>query len=212
MKYSLVFFVFSLFLSFACGETDECGAFPKQQHYAVLVTQRAAAPDGASLISFANGSTAFNFSFTTAWFPSGSEDGLIVRVVECNPDHHSCAGVAHPEWTNAGALAVVRATLPTSGPLSAERITPASVDGDGRAAQGERIAVGIRGSTRCLSGGDGRGLRDVRQLHTGVGSRCGEQVCACACVRVCGGCGARVDAQMCVRMGVREKVKRESAI
>lgn len=127
-------FVFSLLLCFARGESTICGAFPKQQNYAVLVTQRAAAPDGASLISFANGSTAFNFSFTTAWFPSGSEDGLIVRVVECNPNHHSCAGVAHPEWTNAGALAVVHATLPTNGPLSAEHITPANISWMGTAA------------------------------------------------------------------------------
>lgn len=38
-------------------------------------------------------------------------DGLIVRVVECNPDHHACPNATHPEWTNAGALTAVHATL-----------------------------------------------------------------------------------------------------
>ena len=112
-----------------------CAALPKQAAYSVVVTERAAAPGGAALISHANGTTAFNFSFTTAWFPSASGgDGLIVRVVECNPDHHSCAGVAHPEWSNAGALAVVRASLPARGALSAEPVTAAALSWLGAAA------------------------------------------------------------------------------
>lgn len=103
--------------------------------FSVVVTQRAAAPGGAALISYANRTSAFNFSFTTAWFPAaGGGDGLVVRVVECNPDHHSCAGVAHPEWTNAGALAVVRASLPADGPLASEPVTLANVSWMGAAA------------------------------------------------------------------------------
>ena len=106
----------------------DCGAFPRQAEFDVVVLERAAAPLGASLLSRANGSSLFNFSFTTAWFSVGGADGLVVRNVECNPDHHSCAGVAHPEWTNAGALAVVRASLDARrGPLSAERVTAANV-------------------------------------------------------------------------------------
>jgi len=112
----------------------DCGAFPRQASFAVAVTARAAAPGGAALISHVNGTTAFNFSFTTAWFPAADGDGLVVRVVECNPNHHSCAGVAHPEWTNAGALAVVRAALPAGGPLSAERVTAANISWMGAAA------------------------------------------------------------------------------
>ena len=116
----------ALALYFALSINGDCGAFPRQ--YTVSVLERAAAPNGGALISFANGSTAFNFSFTTAWVPYGSaEDALIVRVVECNPNHHSCAGVAHPEWTNAGALAVVRASLPAAGPLTSERVTGANI-------------------------------------------------------------------------------------
>ena len=112
-----------------------CGSFPRQADFAVSVVERAAAPHGASLVSFANGSSAFNFSFTSAWFSSNGVDGLVVRVVECNPDHHSCAGVAHPEWSNAGALAVVRASLDArGGPLSAERVTAANVSWMGAAA------------------------------------------------------------------------------
>ncbi len=98
-----------------------------QGDYSVGVVDRAAAPGGASLISLANGSSAFNFSFTTAWFTTGKEgDGLVVRVVECNPNHHSCAGVAHPEWSNAGALAVVHASLDGT-MLTTERVTAANV-------------------------------------------------------------------------------------
>ena len=115
------------------GPPEACTAYPRQADYAVTVTQRAAAPDSAALISHVNGTSVFNFSFTTAWFPAasggggGGGDGLIVRVVECNPDHHSCAGVAHPEWSNAGALAVIRASLPAAGPLSAEPVTLANI-------------------------------------------------------------------------------------
>jgi predicted GH43/DUF377 family glycosyl hydrolase len=101
--------------------------------YNVSVTARDAVPGGSSLISRINGSSTFNYSFTTAWFPSppGSTlpDGLVVRVVECNANHHSCAGVAHPEWTNAGALAIVGATLDDAGgaPPSTEQVTVANV-------------------------------------------------------------------------------------
>jgi hypothetical protein len=105
--------------------------------YNVSVVLRDAIPTGSSLISRLNGTSAFNYSFTTAYFPSpansssSSPDGLIVRVVECNANHHSCAGVSHPEWTNAGAIAVVRADLgasPTAEPVSLENVTWAGAE------------------------------------------------------------------------------------
>jgi predicted GH43/DUF377 family glycosyl hydrolase len=103
---------------------DNCSFFPKQSDYTVTVIQRAAAPFGSSLISLKNGTSDFNFSFTTAWFPyKTTQDGLIVRVVECNPNHHSCAGVLHPEWTNAGALTVVNAVLNSNEPLTSDKVT-----------------------------------------------------------------------------------------
>lgn len=100
--------------------------FPRQHEYAVHVTNRNPVPDGGALISHINGTSSFNFSFTTAWFPpvasGGGDEGLIVRVVECNPDHHSCAGVPHPQWTNAGALAVVPVSLPKPGASASPKI------------------------------------------------------------------------------------------
>jgi hypothetical protein len=112
--------------------------FPKQNMYSVEVTIRDPVPDGAALVSHVNRSSEFNFSFTTAWFPApesdptGKGEGLIVRVVECNPNHHSCEGVPHPQWTNAGALAVVSASLPADGvPKINERVTSANVQWPG---------------------------------------------------------------------------------
>ena len=106
---------------------DSGGSAPT---YTVSVLARDAIASGSSLISRENGTSAFNYSFTTGWFPApaGSPypDGLVVRVVECNPDHHSCEGVEHPEWTNAGALAVVGAALAGATP-SAEFVSPANV-------------------------------------------------------------------------------------
>jgi hypothetical protein len=100
---------------------SNCSGGSRQAMYSVLVSQRSAMPNNAALISHVNGSSHFNFSFTTAWFPAppGGSEGLVVRNVECNPNHHSCAGVQHPEWTNAGALAVVTADLGGAGPPSA---------------------------------------------------------------------------------------------
>ena len=103
----------------------------RQAEYDVAVVQRAAVPGGGALIgrmtafgATGPNNTAFNFSFATAWFPApGGGDGLIVRNVECSDDHHSCAGVPHPEWTNAGALAVVKGALPAS----VEPVTAASI-------------------------------------------------------------------------------------
>ena len=99
-------------------------------NYALSVVARDALSSGSSLISRVNGSSAFNYSFTTGWFPpprgAASADGLVVRVVECNANHHSCAGVEHPEWSNAGALAVVGATLSGAAP-SAEFVSASNV-------------------------------------------------------------------------------------
>ena len=102
----------------------------RQADYDVTVVQRAAVPGGGALIgrmtaygATGPNNTAFNFSFATAWFPApDGGDGLIVRNVECSDDHHACTGVAHPEWTNAGALAVVKGSLP-----SVEPVTEASI-------------------------------------------------------------------------------------
>jgi predicted GH43/DUF377 family glycosyl hydrolase len=91
----------------------------------VRVLVRDPLPDEAALISHVNGSSAFTFNFATAWFPppSGSTtDGLVVRVVECNPDHHACPNASHPQWSNAGAMAIVPASL------SRENISAAFVD------------------------------------------------------------------------------------
>ena len=117
--------VATLAIASASGECSS--AYPRQNDYSVSVTERAAAPGGAALISRANGSSDFNFAFTTAWFPDAEGDGLIVRVVECSPNHENCTGVPHPQWSNAGALCVVRASLGASGPLTAERVTNENV-------------------------------------------------------------------------------------
>lgn len=119
MTISSLFLSTALLCQFASGST-----------YDVTVVVRDAIASGSSLISRKNGSSAFNYSFTTGWFPapagSAHEDGLVVRVVECNANHHSCAGVDHPEWTNSGALAVVGAALSGAAP-SAEFVSAANV-------------------------------------------------------------------------------------
>ena len=119
-------------------------------NYSVVVVERNAIPSGASLISHLNGTSAFNYSFTTAWFqpPPGSPspDGLIVRNVECNPNHHSCAGVAHPEWTNAGALAVVGASLGGAAPPAAQTVTVDAVTWAGAPAPPHGGTAGLWGA------------------------------------------------------------------
>ena len=76
----------------AAGAAPSCGPVGD---YTVTITARDPVPDGAALISHINGSTAFNFSFTTAWFPAppGRTEGLIVRNVECSTNHHPCPQV-----------------------------------------------------------------------------------------------------------------------
>lgn len=89
---------------------------PLQSKYRVTVTRRDVRPDMTPLVSHGKNSV-FTFNFASAWFPppaaasAGGVDGLVVRVVECNPDHHSCANTTHQEWSNAGALAVIAANL-----------------------------------------------------------------------------------------------------
>lgn len=81
-----------------------------------------AKPVHHSFVSHVNGSSDFTFNFATAWFPapgsrtergayvsdtaaSASEvavpttEGLVVRVVECSPNHHPCPNATHPEWS-----------------------------------------------------------------------------------------------------------------
>jgi len=51
--------------------------------YSLDVVERSLGPGGGAVISKANGTSSFDFSFTTAWFPGRSEqeqDGLVVRV------------------------------------------------------------------------------------------------------------------------------------
>ena len=127
---------------------------PRQARYSVAILDAdPVRPKGNALISHANGTSSFAFNFATAWFPmpksrvtrgggraagagagaggasaafASATDGLVVRVVECNPDHHPCpgpgGGVKHPEWSNAGALTINRATLPADGPPSVEHV------------------------------------------------------------------------------------------
>lgn len=109
-----------------------CSSDGEKQHiYSVNVVDRDPVGDNAAFISHKNGSSDFIFNFATAWFPSFSEngeasDGLIVRVVECSPNHHPCPNATHPEWSNAGALTVVSANLETS-VLEASHVTYDSV-------------------------------------------------------------------------------------
>ena len=56
---------------------------------------------GAPLISNQGGTSDFAFTFGAAWFPGGmqdgdSPDGLVMRTVECNPNHYNCSSAAHP--------------------------------------------------------------------------------------------------------------------
>ena len=114
-------------------------------NYNVAVVARNAIPTGSSLISRVNGSSAFNYSFTTGYFSSAGADGLVVRVVECSPNHHSCAGVAHPEWTNAGALAVVGASLSSGAAPSADFVSAAAVTWAGAPAPPHGGSAGLWG-------------------------------------------------------------------
>ena len=130
MRVSLFYLLSATQLVAATSQQRSLG---QQKVYTVNVTVRDAVVDGSSLISRVNSSSDFNYSFATAWFqpPNGSqhEDGMIVRNVECNANHHSCAGVAHPEWTNAGALAVVSGSLggASGGVFVTERVTVENV-------------------------------------------------------------------------------------
>eukprot|EP00797_Seminavis_robusta_P029057 Sro579_g169940.1 Glycosidase (211) ;mRNA; f:7229-7861 len=91
---------------------QNCTDHPPRQHlYDVVVTELDAVGNhNASLISRINGSSDFEFNFNPAWFPVQQQqhdshdtvDGLIVRLVDSQK---------HPEWVNAGALAVVPVNL-----------------------------------------------------------------------------------------------------
>ena len=54
-----------------------------------------------------------------------------MRVVECNPDHHACPNATHPQWSNAGAVTIVPASLPAAGPLTTAHITDSMVSWNG---------------------------------------------------------------------------------
>lgn len=112
---------------FASGIPDDLNCsdtrLPKQHLYNVIVTERnAVGNDGAALISKTNGSSEFQYNFNAAWFSTVTnleedvEDGLIVRLVDWD---------RHPEWANAGAIAIVRANLRQDDkkPMTSARIT-----------------------------------------------------------------------------------------
>jgi hypothetical protein len=89
----------------------KCSAdYPRQLDYSVSVVERDPF-HGRPLIANANGDSDYAYNFNGPWFPppAGSEapDGLIVRVQENwrNPN------ATHPEWTDTGALTVIRANL-----------------------------------------------------------------------------------------------------
>ena len=119
-------------LSFTCKDSKN---LPAQSIYSVTIIDRDPVGDDAALISHVNGSSDFNFNFATAWFPppssSSAESGLVVRVVECNPDHNNCSKVAHPQWGNMGAFAVVQAALGGGSSLSAEHIDMSKISWSG---------------------------------------------------------------------------------
>lgn len=103
----------------------------KQAMYSATILDLDPVGDDAALIAKVNGSSDFTFNFATAWFPGPEDskipDGLVVRVVECNPDHHPCPGVHHPEWSNAGAITINRADLPGTGPLRVDHVSYSNV-------------------------------------------------------------------------------------
>lgn len=99
----------------------------KQHRYDVTIAQRNAVNEnGTSLISHSNGTSDFQYNFAAAWFRANpnkknnsndpsSIDGLVVRLVDWK---------VHPEWVNAGALAIV----PAEGfPHAAAHITESMV-------------------------------------------------------------------------------------
>mgnify|MGYP005844438395 CR=1 FL=1 len=106
-----------------CAAKDHLGRnLPKQHLYKIItVIERNAVNDrGASLISKVNGSSEFQFNFNPAWFPIYKdstrqvEDGLVVRVVDWQ---------RHPEWANAGAMAMVSANFTQQKQQPPRRIT-----------------------------------------------------------------------------------------
>eukprot|EP00051_Salpingoeca_urceolata_P021901 m.349980 g.349980 ORF g.349980 m.349980 type:complete len:405 (+) comp19885_c0_seq3:512-1726(+) len=96
----------------------DCPSPPHQAQYEVFVVDRPNHP----LISAGNGSnhSAFRFSFAATWFNTPQQgQGLVVRVVECNPDHQpDCGQSRNPQWVNAGALAVTRVKLDDAQPTA----------------------------------------------------------------------------------------------
>ena len=94
--------------------------------YSTSIVARSVGFGGGSLISFANASSIFNSNFNTAWFPARGavSEGLVVRLWD---------GAMHPEWTAAGALAVVPARL-SAPPYTTGKVTNASVVWPGVAA------------------------------------------------------------------------------
>ena len=101
---------------------------PKQGMYNVKVVERDSfSKNDSSWISKTNGTSDFQFNFAAAWFPRhntmGEEmrDGLVVRLVDMEK---------HPEWSNAGALAIIRASMKENR-IWAEHITEDHVTWEG---------------------------------------------------------------------------------
>ena len=126
---------------------------PRQGRYSVAVAERSAAVGGGSVISKANGSSVFQYNFNTAAFPLPKADARPTHEREATAPHGAQGlqglggggggGTAatrsvglvvrlqdeglHPEWANAGALAMVHARVTPAGKLVADNVTAASV-------------------------------------------------------------------------------------
>ena len=115
---------------------DDIISLPKQQdiiYDVIIIDLDAVHNNGSSLISFVNGTSEFQYNFNSPWFPSpisssgrggqqqhdqqgGGGEGLLVRVVDYN---------RHPEWSDAGAIAVVPVSLLAehNGPLTSAHVS-----------------------------------------------------------------------------------------
>ena len=79
---TLAVFAVSTLASAALGSTSQCEP-AANPGYSLDVAERSLGPGGGAVISMANGTSSFDYSFTTAYFPGRTEeeqDGLVVRV------------------------------------------------------------------------------------------------------------------------------------
>ena len=123
----------------ALALADNCSArwsYPLQGGFDVQLVHRDAAPLVANW-NTTGGTSDFNLNFNSALVASDGGDGLVVRVVECADNGKlQCPGplnVTHPEWSDAGAMVVVRANL-SAAPPTVAHVSLAGVTWAGAAA------------------------------------------------------------------------------